>query len=104
MSASSASSDIGYDSPPSSLHSLPVDSLIRDFGYDTTSARYWGDHTPANNPDHDIDYDTPEAREIAMQNARRSHAIFMGVDMDPKKGAKSKEGWTRFLPRRWSRW
>jgi hypothetical protein len=104
MSDSSASSVAGFDSPPSSLHSAPTDYLVRDFGYDTTSARYRGDHTPENNPDHDIDFDTPEAREIAMENARRSHAIFMGVDMDQKKSAKTKEGWTRFLPRRWPKW
>jgi hypothetical protein len=104
MSSSSTSSDAGFDTPRSSLHALPTGYLVRDFGYHTTSARYRGDHTPENNPDHDIDFDTPEAREIAMENARRSHAIFMGVDMDRKKSAKTKQGWARFLPRRLPRW
>ncbi|KAL1609617.1 hypothetical protein SLS59_001124 [Nothophoma quercina] len=69
--------------------------LVRDFGYQTTSARYRGDHTPENNPDHDVDYDTPEHREIAMENARRSHAIYMGAV--PAKEIK-KEGWKKFIP------
>lgn len=93
MSDSEASSVSNYSMPPTSL---PNGYLVRDFGYQTTSARYRGDHTPENNPDHDIDYDTPELREIAMQNARRSHAIYLGV-APPKKGSK-REGWLRFIP------
>jgi hypothetical protein len=96
MSDSEASSVSGYDAPPTSMHTLPNGYLVRDFGYQSSSARYNGDHSPENNPDHDIDYDTPEYREIAMQNARKSHAIFMG-EASPKKGAK-REGWMRFVP------
>lgn len=98
MSDSEASSVSGYDTPPISMHTLPNGYLVRDFGYQTTSARYHGDHTRENNPDHDIDYDTPEMREIAMENARRSYAIYMGGE-EPKK-KKEKEGWTRWLPRK----
>ena len=71
---------------------------VRDFGYQMSSARYHGDHSPANNPDHDVDYDTPEHHEHAMENARRSHAIYMGQVPD-KKEAK-REGWMRFIPRK----
>jgi hypothetical protein len=71
---------------------------VRDFGYQMSSARYHGDHSPANNPDHDVDYDTPEHYERAMENARRSHAIYMGQVPD-KKEAK-REGWMRFIPRK----
>ena len=95
MSNSETSSVSNFSSLPPT--SLPNGYLIRDFGYQTTSARYRGDHTPENNPDHDIDYDTPEHREIAMENARRSHAIYMG--QVPAKEVK-KEGWKKFIPSR----
>jgi|SRR5690242_6613662 len=83
----------------SHMSMLPTSHLVvRDYGYMTTSARYHGDHSPENNPDHDIDYDTPEHYERAMENARRSHAVYMGQVPD-KKEAK-REGWMRFLPRK----
>lgn len=95
MTTSETSSVSNFSMPPISL---PNGYLVRDFGYQSTSARYYGDHTRENNPDHDIDYDTPEFREIAMENARKSHAIYMG-DMPAKKEVK-REGWMRFVPRR----
>lgn len=95
MPTSETSSVSNFSMPPVLL---PNGYLVRDFGYQNTSARYYGDHTRENNPDHDVDYDTPEFREIAMENARRSHAIYMG-EASPKKEAK-REGWMRFVPRR----
>ncbi|KAJ4984691.1 hypothetical protein SVAN01_09805 [Stagonosporopsis vannaccii] len=83
----------------SRMSMLPTSHLVvRDYGYQTSSARYHGDHSPENNPDHNIDYDTPEHYERAMENARRSHAIYMGQVPD-KKEAK-REGWMRFIPRK----
>ncbi|KAH6644064.1 hypothetical protein C7974DRAFT_407772 [Boeremia exigua] len=94
MSDSETSSVSNMSMPPTSLNGC----LVRDFGYQTTSARYHGDHSPQNNPDHIIDYDTPEHYERAMENARKSHAIYMG-QVPEKKGIK-REGWTRFIPRK----
>ena len=95
MSNSETSSVSNFSMPP---NALPNGYMVRDFGYQTTSARYHGDHTPENNPDHAIDYDTPEHYELAMENARRSHAIYMG-QVPEKKGTK-REGWMRFIPRK----
>lgn len=95
MTDSESSSVSNFDAPPTAL---PSGYLVRDFGYQTTSARYHGDHTRENNPDHDVDYDTPEFREIALENARKSHAIYMG-GVPPKQEPK-REGWMRFIPKK----
>jgi hypothetical protein len=95
MSNSETSSVSDFSMPPNSLRD---GYRVRDFGYQTTSARYHGDHTPENNPDHAIDYDTPAHHELAMENARRSHAIYMG--QVPEKKEAKREGWMRFIPRR----
>ena len=95
MSNSETSSVSNFSMPPTSL---PNGYLVRDFGYQTTSARYHGDHSPENNPDHDIDYDTPEHYERAMENARRSHAVYMGQASEKKENKR--EGWMRFIPRK----
>ncbi|KAF2134649.1 hypothetical protein P153DRAFT_6847 [Dothidotthia symphoricarpi CBS 119687] len=76
---------------------LLSDALVRDFAYVITSPRYRGDHSPANNPDHDHDpLGSPQAKEAAMERMEKSYAAYMGGRESPKPQVQ--EGWTRYLP------
>lgn len=84
----------------------PMHCMVKDFGWPTTSPRYRGDHTQESNPDwaHDP-MQCPEAKEEAMRKMEVSYALYMANMAAPtstRKTAEKKDGWTRYMPWKWT--